>query len=485
MNYPCLHIFVVVVVGATLISIKHSALMLSTNDTSSIAEVLDSIDDICLRHRNIGLEAAKHWQRGIHEFLFNELIEIALDTSRLQTSNDNNESLRWNNNGFPLQAPVKDIMQKMGYTSPVDFCIYRIWYDSQHRRLVYNETENDNCLEIAASMHWRLKRMMNIYQALIDRNREVLTPGTDFEFFVDVTDATRTSPGLFKALARPVLAMNRAGSMGDRYTLPIPDIYQLIGLNALHNWTQLDTMIEFELSLPPKYDFSSYVTPWRYKRPEVVYRGMLYPTFNTDRVGIYRPRIEVCNSYCLNESQRRDGIDIGFSDAMTSMWGRCPLCSPSQALPFYEMAQKSRYQLNIDGIGAPYDGSLWKMASNSTVFYVLSVPEMQNASRNYFDTYKSFPPLPILWQSWYSMFVKPNKHYIAIPPDYIEQAMAYCDEHIEECESIARLAHETIVRVVKPEVVETYVMATLKHLQQWQHHLHTISGQGSARHKAT
>jgi hypothetical protein len=405
--------------------------------------------------------AFHHWSQRTRVFWEIELTKEAVDKAHAAPV-----GYQSNNNGLPYYPSTSDAKFSLGYNSTSDNWFQRVYFTSKNRRFSYNLSESSYITNNA--FRHRVSNIVNVFQGLVDKYPQLIQAGIDFDFYVDVTDATRTLPKLFKSLARPILVQGNGPE--DMYTIPIPDPHQLMGMNILANWSQPDgEYAAFAKDMANRFDKNHYNTPWKNKVSGIVYRGDMNPTFHTIR-DIVWPRAEVCGNISkLVNKEVLKRIDIGFGHASQDS---CSCCYNAAHIDNLKMANNWRYQLNIDGFGASYDGSFWKLSSYSTVFHIIADPVLQKVSREHFEAHGTFAPIPVMWNSWFSPMLLPNEHYISIAPDQIDVGLQWCEQHEPVCEKIANNARAMMTSLVSPDGVERYLKNIIHHLQKWQRDAH-------------
>ena len=296
------------------------------------------------------------------------------------------------------------------------------------------------------------------------KNRWFLNSEVDFDFFIDLNDGTAIDAELFEALGRPLLSQSFAPSRGDIYTIPIPDTHMTIAMakeltpnNVLQAFKHSDMSSHYKVSK----------SAWIGKLNSVVYRGQdLETRYFLNGGKVLYPRRRLVESICVLANKKNDqdicqAYNIHLSGAKT----KCSNCSLAK-LSSRHTSSSWRYQVNVDGHGQSYDGSIWKLLSNSTVIWVITDAQPHhNMSVQQTAFSQNTDPM---FQAWYSSYIKPNCHYITAPPEKVTDAYLWCQCHPRECERMAMAAADTVHKVVQPAVVKEYFKQLLTYLQNWQ-----------------
>ena len=153
----------------------------------------------------------------------------------------------------------------------------------------------------------------------------------------------------------------------------------------------------------PDYDLQFDHTPFDNKINKIVWRGGLIPTFSEDLNLLYL-RKDVCDKWIDNSN-----FDIGVSNNNT------PYSKSFLNLNDYT---KYKYILNIDGYGASFDGTIWKLRSTSLVIWITD------------------PNNQMYMLEWYFPLLKPYVHYVPSSIDKLQETFDWCEENPEECKKI-------------------------------------------------
>lgn len=257
----------------------------------------------------------------------------------------------------------------------------------------------------------------------------------DFSFFLDVTDATRYEPSnIFKELGRPVLALS--ASSQDCNVIPIPDAHMMAGLSGVGGFEHLFSESERHVvhSMQHKYR-TSLELAWSRKLPKAVYRGGCIPTQNPATVNdLYTIRSKMC--VLFHNSSLVDvglvNIPVGHvSGVFHRLEQECTPCSQAAPLTADEMKQY-KFQINVDGFGTSWDGTFWKLASNSVVIWVMT------------DTESHWQPL---WLPFYYPMLKPFQHYVPAQVHMLEHVIRWYSQRDHVAQRIAKKARSVAMQL--------------------------------------
>lgn len=421
--------------------------------------------DIPTQPKFIAQQALNHWTSRAESFqkttLRKSVVRIAKNSSNFKFSNMREFSM-------PPTNGIDKIIQRFGCSRFPIRGIFLIEYLAKSKlfslNLLQSQCVNDR--QYGEGMRNRFAHFVRTLQAIVDNNSSFLNSEVDFEFFIDVKDATPIDKDLFEVLGRPLLSQSFAPSRGDVYTIPIPDLHMtaamattLIPQNTVH------ALNGFGSSLSHNYRISK--SSWIEKLNSIVYRGgEIGSTLNFIQGGQrFIPRTRLIESICVLSNKNDQEKCQTYNIQLASAKPKCSNCAIVN-LSSRQMSSGWRYQVNVDGYGQSYDGSIWKLLSNSTVIWVISDAQAsQNISVQQTTLSSLTDPM---FQSWYSSFIKPNCHFISAPPEKVTDAYWWCQCHPQECETMAMAAVKTVQKVVKPAVVREYLKQLLTYLQNWQ-----------------
>eukprot|EP00798_Chlamydomonas_sp_ICE-L_P014736 gene14736-20781_t len=307
---------------------------------------------------------------------------------------------------------------------------------------------------------------------------------SDFHFYLDVGDGLRQSSKAWD-LPLPVLAM--AKSPLDPHSIPVPDLYQVLGVLAMESTgeTQLPSGLTIDWSdgwvegrsirtLASMFGFKLPEFDWNEKKGAAIYRGTCYPTddsYNDDGPPLL-PRAdlgELCAEVEGKEASERNDMllpgvptsllyDIGLSmpnpetcskPELKRLCKACEGCKKKESMSIEDML-KYKYQILVDGCSTAWDSSFWKLASGSPTFYL--------KSRLYNGT--AVHP----WSMWWYAVLKPGVHFISCTAKDLPLHLLSCMERSDGCQSIGEAAKKVVQESVTVEVTLKYVYYVMKHL---------------------
>jgi hypothetical protein len=153
----------------------------------------------------------------------------------------------------------------------------------------------------------------------------------------------------------------------------------------------------------PNYVIDFYNTSYENKINKIVWRGGLVPTF-LNNGQLIEIRKEVCNKWKHNEH-----FNIGITKHNSIL--------NKEYLTLKEFTQY-KYILNIDGYGTSYDGTIWKLRSNSLVIWIT------DENNNMYSL------------GWYYPLLKPYLHFVPSSIDNLENTFKWCEENSTKCKEI-------------------------------------------------
>jgi hypothetical protein len=140
-------------------------------------------------------------------------------------------------------------------------------------------------------------------------------------------------------------------------------------------------------------------TPFRDKIGIVVWRGGPIPTFAKTDLTLLHFRGDVWEKYRDNPN-----FNVQFTNNFTFM--------------FMTDMSKYKYILNIDGHGASFDGTVWKMRSTSLVIWITGEDDQLH------------------WLLWYTPLFKPYVHYVPSSVQNLQKTFEWCEENQDKCEQM-------------------------------------------------
>jgi hypothetical protein len=169
-------------------------------------------------------------------------------------------------------------------------------------------------------------------------------------------------------------------------------------IDAHHLW---DTKRYIEYNPDYKLDFNT--INLENKINKIVWRGSMCPTFEKEELKLLHLRSNICEKYANN---------INFD-------------LRSENMTYLEMTN-FKYILNIDGYGASWDGTIWKLRSTSLVIWIT-------------DKNNEF-----YWLQWYHPLLKPYVHYVPSSIDNLQETFEWCEQNQEKCKEIIKNSTEII-----------------------------------------
>lgn len=436
--------------------------------------------------QNIGFYTSSHWTRRASAFLDGPLREAAL--KRASESSKSSRKGSPTSGKIPSLPPTSDILREAGRHNVASNCIYRVEYKSLQKKFVADHGNATHCVSLAGPARniffLRTEAFLSVLTFLLDSGRfdaVGFDPSTDFEFYIDTTDATPVDYDLFVALGRPVLSQSHSPLSGDKYTLPYPDHHQVLGMAAAAGYHVPPELKEASAFLAERYTGFDAIgdRPWKEKKDTVVFRALCVPTFRgasraDGHVDVLPVRGEICQSVQTTKNGNFD-FDVGVAlseGEQGSLADMCRPCSDVASLNWKQMASKWRYIVNADGYGMSYDGTFWKLAANSTVFWVMSgsvdSKDAQQANSTYNEKLMHQLHDGPLWQAWYSALLHPGCHFVPVKVNGMKQALDWCRNNEETCMEIAGRGAHVARTLVTPEAMLQHLTHTLLSVQRWQ-----------------
>lgn len=424
---------------------------------------------------DVGALTSTHWMRRASPFLNGPLRKAALTMARSAASRPKGT--------LPPLPSTSDLLRRAGRLNDAYNCIYRVEYRSQKQAFFADHRNASQCTKfsgIAGPVLLRAETFVRLLTHLVDSGRlngVGLDPASDFEFYVDVTDATPVDPVLFMALGRPLLSQSHSPLAGDRYTLPYPDHHQILGMAAEAGYSVPPELQGAANSLADRYaGLNALETYWIDKRDAAIHRAQCVTTYGaTLNAGGGLRLVPVRGRVCQHAQDTTNGdFDVGTStshDTPSTLAGMCAACNDKQFMDWRQMATGWRYIINSDGYGMSYDGTFWKLASNSTVFWLASgsadtrgVHRFKSTSKRFGHAAASTP----YWQAWYSALLQPWCHYVPVEVDGLQQALDWCRRNESVCSDIADRGARTVRTLVSPNTMLDHLAHTLVGVQLWQ-----------------
>jgi len=149
---------------------------------------------------------------------------------------------------------------------------------------------------------------------------------------------------------------------------------------------------------------------------KIVWRGGLVPTFSND-FNLLHIRENVLKKWVDHPS-----FDIGVSFKDNIYTKPC--------LDFNEFT-KYKYILNIDGYGASFDGTIWKLRSSSLVIWVTNENNQ------------------MYMLQWYYPLLKPYVHYVPSCIDKLKETFDWCESNPTLCKEIIKNSKNIIEDILR------------------------------------
>jgi hypothetical protein len=109
-----------------------------------------------------------------------------------------------------------------------------------------------------------------------------------------------------------------------------------------------------------------------------------------------------------------------------------------------------KYQLDVDGYGASYDGKFWKLKSGSTVFSVHA--EESNGS------------LLLLNEQFYFPLLRDGVNFFRTTARGLPALMEWCEKNEGACMQVGAAGRQVAMCEVTPQVTLQYALLVLKHI---------------------
>jgi len=214
------------------------------------------------------------------------------------------------------------------------------------------------------------------------------------------------------------ICMGCSVNSGNYHAIPI--------LDAHHIWDCKRNTI-----YNPNYNLNFDNTPFDNKINKIVWRGGLIPTFSKE-FNLLHLRKDVCDKWMQNPN-----FDIGVSNENT------PYTKPF--LNFNRFT-KYKYILNIDGYGASFDGTVWKLRSTSLVIWITDANNQ------------------MYMLEWYFPLLKPYVHYVPSSIDKLQETFEWCEANPEKCKEIIDNSTKLISNILQN--TDTYNRALFDKLDE-------------------
>ena len=110
-----------------------------------------------------------------------------------------------------------------------------------------------------------------------------------------------------------------------------------------------------------------------------------------------------------------------------------------------------KYQATVDGFAASYDGTVWKLLSNSVVFFVASDDN------------------PWRFELWFMPLLSPRVTHFETTVSQMGSSVSWCIENDVACKNMAAAARQIMGCAMRPEVILEYTSGILRHVQDLHH----------------
>lgn len=355
------------------------------------------------------------------------------------------------------ERDTASLLKQLGVAVMHDYCYFKLRFTGSAVEAADNLTEHCHYPSTAQAVVIRAEIYVQLFNQLLSTSeRTGLSP---FEFYIDLTSGTRNNVGLFKQLKLPVLSFSRHPN--DRYTVPIPDIYMVIGVlgESFKFSENFPKLRNFATEMTEIYSLFRWKSPWEEKIPKVVFRGTCCATIASDDVSP-QAREELRPSLCSNYHDN-PLFDIGMKvnparcgvpqPADSAFCAKCKLCQGRTRLSRFDQA-KYKYQLIVDGEAATNDASVWKLLSKSAVIRLR--PNGWHVP---------------MFQQFYDPLLRPYEHYIPSDLDGLPSAVGWCEGNPGLCKGMASAGAQVLECLLHKEVLEGYIFGVFMYLHNSVH----------------
>ncbi len=161
-------------------------------------------------------------------------------------------------------------------------------------------------------------------------------------------------------------------------------------------------------------------------------------------------RAELCRAHGLN-SKFDIGINPGAACSRpevknSPMCRDCQLCF-GRGVETKDEQIKYRYHIIVDGIGASYDASIWKLLSNSAVIRLRP---------NGWE-------VPML-ELFFEPLLEPYVHIIPSDVAGLPSAVQWCESNPGRCERLAKAGQNFIRCLLRKEVLDAYILGVFDYM---------------------
>ncbi len=110
-----------------------------------------------------------------------------------------------------------------------------------------------------------------------------------------------------------------------------------------------------------------------------------------------------------------------------------------------------KYQITVDGYTHSWDGTYWKLASGSRVFWVLSDPSINSP----------------LWLPWYYPLLVPGQHYTPVHVAQLEPTVRAAVQNDAESRQMGADAYNYMKCNVNMRAAIKYLELAVRRVQLW------------------
>lgn len=368
--------------------------------------------------------------------------------------------------GNLVEEQTSEILRKVGQEYR---CIVKVRFEpasAPNATSYFSISRNQSHCGDVHRLEWQADVFEFALSAVVRAHPEVFV--RPFQFYLDTSDGTRDDyRSVFSLLGLPLLG-SCVGPQ-NKETIPFPDFHSLIGIFSAEADQNGNPQFP-ESALPFVERFASIYSgqepsyDWDNKARKAVYRGACVGTIDPDARDwtVVPLRPQICDKWKLSEL-----IDIGFSPLDMDpdfhfdfqhhlhLTRSCKACETvdGTVMDRPRMASGYRFQLGIDGVGYSYDSTIWKMLSNSTVFFLR--PDTQATN---------------LYHAWWYPALKAYHNYIPSTVSELESKVQWCiaEENEVACRQIAKEGRNLVTQGINPESTKRYMFLVLEHLHNSQ-----------------
>lgn len=347
-------------------------------------------------------------------------------------------------------------------------CIVRVSFTPpsvRNQTSYFSISRNQSHCEIGR-FAWQADVLEFALSAVVRENLEVFK--RPFRFYFDMSDGTRDDYlSVFYRLGLPLLSS--CVGANNKEAMPFPDFHSLIGIYSADSKQNgnppfpasalsfVDRFASIYRGVEPSYD-------WDTKVRKAVYRGACIGTIDPDARDwtVVPLRQQLCDKWKLSEL-----MDIGFTPLNVDedfhfdfqqhlhLTRNCKVCETVEGtvLDRSSMVSRYRFQIAVDGVGYSFDSTVWKMLSNSTVYFLRPDTRATN-----------------LYHAWWYPALQAYHNYIPSTVSELESKINWCiaQENEEVCRQIAKNARYLMEVGVNPSNTRHYMFRVLQYLHDQQ-----------------